>query len=360
MDEIAPVVDNPAMDDVPPIKFARTRDGIDIAYATVGEGRGLIYMQGVPTRHFSLLWKLSEFDRQLAAIAAATGWQWVMFDPRGHGSSGPADQFTLDGFVADLEAVVDALEFDEIGLVGATTANPIAVEFAVRHPERVSRLVLHYPFLRAADALDTPAMAAVRALRHQDWSIFADAAVHIMYGASAGIEENRIMARLMLEAVTPENAGRVHHWVDAIDIRDRAPCIRVPTLVLTEPGMFIGEEFSREVAVAIPHAQFLNAQTREVFAGETWRFLADAPRAASAPYRIPDGAAVALTPREREVLARLVEGDSNREIGLALSLSERTAARHIANIYAKTGAHGRVEVTGYALRHGLVEGELPR
>lgn len=342
------------MDDVPPIRFAPTRDGIDIAYATVGAGRGLIYMQGVPTRHFSLLWKLSEFDRQLAAIAAATGWQWVMFDPRGHGSSGPAERFTLDDFVADLEVVVDALELDQFGLVGATYANPIAVEYAVRHPERVSRLVLHYPFLRASDALDTPVMAAVRSLRQQDWPVFADAAMHIMYGSNAGIEENRIMARILAEAVTPERGRKVYEFVDAIDMTDRAPRVRVPTLVLTEPDLFIAEKFSREVAVTIPAAQFIIAETRERFASETWRFLTDAPRPAQAAQRIPDGAAVRLTPREHEVLGLLVGGESNREIGVMLSLSERTVARHIANIYARTGTHGRAEVTAYALRHDLV------
>jgi DNA-binding NarL/FixJ family response regulator len=60
-----------------------------------------------------------------------------------------------------------------------------------------------------------------------------------------------------------------------------------------------------------------------------------------------------LTERERQVLRLLVEGKSNKEIGEALVLSVRTVERHIANLYSRIGAHGRVEATAYAFRHGV-------
>ncbi len=61
----------------------------------------------------------------------------------------------------------------------------------------------------------------------------------------------------------------------------------------------------------------------------------------------------ALTPRELEVLRLIVSGRSTREISEHLVLSERTVARHIANIYTKIGAHGRAEATAYAFRIGI-------
>jgi DNA-binding NarL/FixJ family response regulator len=53
------------------------------------------------------------------------------------------------------------------------------------------------------------------------------------------------------------------------------------------------------------------------------------------------------------VLRRLAAGCSNRGIVADLGLSVRTVERHVANLYAKTGAHNRAEATGYAARHGL-------
>jgi DNA-binding CsgD family transcriptional regulator len=60
-----------------------------------------------------------------------------------------------------------------------------------------------------------------------------------------------------------------------------------------------------------------------------------------------------LTEREAEILRRLASGESNRAMAAALSLSIRTVEHHVANIYTKIGAAGRVEATAYALRHGL-------
>jgi DNA-binding NarL/FixJ family response regulator len=338
----------------PPIEFARTSDGVSIAYGTVGEGKGLVYMQGIPTRHFSLLWKLSADDRQLAQLAAARERRWVMFDPRGMGSSAAVDSFSLDGFVSDLEAVADKLGLTQFDLVAATYSNPIAVEYAVRHPDRVSHLVLHYPFLRSVDALDTPAMAAVRALREQDWTVYTDASMHILFGNQSSHELARIMAQVLRAAITPERGRKVFQLVDQFDMTHQAARVEVPTLVITEPDVFIAEHYSRAVAAAIDSAQFILAETRERFANETWRFLGVLPDSTIAPSF--DGAhdTASLTPRELEILALLVAGQSNRVIAEGLVLSERTVARHIANIYEKTGAHGRAEVTAHALRHRIV------
>jgi DNA-binding NarL/FixJ family response regulator len=63
-----------------------------------------------------------------------------------------------------------------------------------------------------------------------------------------------------------------------------------------------------------------------------------------------------LTTREVDVLVRLASGLSSKKIGEVLFVSERTVERHIANIYSKTGAHGRADATAWAIRQGLLEG----
>ncbi len=62
----------------------------------------------------------------------------------------------------------------------------------------------------------------------------------------------------------------------------------------------------------------------------------------------------ALSAREREVLALVVRGESNRQIAAALFLSEKTVARHVSNIFGKIGVNSRAAATSYAYQHGLV------
>ncbi len=338
--------------DAPPIQYARTTDGISIAYCAVGVGKALVYMPGVPFRHMSLLWKLSAEDRQLAQLLASLGRRWVMFDPRGMGSSALVDSFSLDGFVSDLEAVADKLDLDEFDLLATTHSNPIAVEYAVRHSDRISHLVLSYPFLRGAEALDTPAFNAARALRGHDWTVYTDAAMHMLFG-EAQAESARMMTQIMRAAVTPERARQVLELVDQFDMTSRAEQVDVPTLVITEPHTFIPIDQSRAVAATIPAARFVLAETREEYILAIGRFLGVLPGGDPTVSMAHRDEAVPLTPRELEVLALLVAGQSNRKIAESLVLSERTVARHIANIYEKTGVHGRAEITAYALRHRL-------
>jgi DNA-binding NarL/FixJ family response regulator len=62
-----------------------------------------------------------------------------------------------------------------------------------------------------------------------------------------------------------------------------------------------------------------------------------------------------LTPREQEVLKLVAEGYTNKQIAEALVISEKTVERHRANILEKLGMRDRVELTRYAIRHGLIE-----
>jgi DNA-binding NarL/FixJ family response regulator len=62
-----------------------------------------------------------------------------------------------------------------------------------------------------------------------------------------------------------------------------------------------------------------------------------------------------LTPREQEVVKLVAEGYTNKQIAETLVISEKTVERHRANILEKLGMRDRVELTRYAIRHGLIE-----
>src|SRR5436305_4558672 len=70
---------------------------------------------------------------------------------------------------------------------------------------------------------------------------------------------------------------------------------------------------------------------------------------AASPEPLPDG----LSPREVQILARVAQGLSNRQIGTTLSISQHTAANHVRSILRKTGCANRTEAASYAHRHRL-------
>jgi DNA-binding CsgD family transcriptional regulator len=79
--------------------------------------------------------------------------------------------------------------------------------------------------------------------------------------------------------------------------------------------------------------------------------LAQLRRLSGSPHARPDDR---LSPREREVLALVATGKTNRAIAAELFLSEKTIARHISNIFTKMALSSRAEATAYAFKHGLV------
>jgi DNA-binding NarL/FixJ family response regulator len=74
----------------------------------------------------------------------------------------------------------------------------------------------------------------------------------------------------------------------------------------------------------------------------------------NAAVTMPTGLVVDLTPREREILACLVDGLSNANIGRALHVSPNTAANHVRSILAKTGCANRTEAAAWSVRNGIV------
>ncbi len=123
-------------------------------------------------------------------------------------------------------------------------------------------------------------------------------------------------------------------------------------------GMVAAEALVR-VGGARQEARGLAADALErlrAIGSQTWARRAEelAARLGSGPIRAPARTPGALTPREREVLALLAEGRSNRAIAGTLVISEATVVRHVANIYAKLQVHSRAQATRVALERGLV------
>jgi len=340
------------------VRFCRSTDGARIAYAAHGDGPPLV----VSTCWLSHL----QFDRQspvwkhwIDDLGSFT--HLVRYDERGFGlSDWDVDDFSFEHRIADLEAVVDAAGLDRFALLGMAQGGQVAIMYALRHPERVTRLILNsaYPTMIVGEdglAMEKAFVELIRVGWARPESEFRRVFTSLMIpGATA--EQMAWLDDLQRVATSTENAIAFREARYGIDVRDVLPDLDLPTLVIQGKDERVNPfEGSRELATLIPGAQLTALDTANhilladepawpVFVSEVRKFLApDAERVARE--RTPDAERQAalhtLTPRERDVLRHVAGGQDNDEIAAALNLSTRTVERHLQNAYLKLGVSGR-------------------
>lgn len=351
------------------IGFSRTTDGVRIAYATAGHGPPLLRVGGWLT-HVEHDWQSPVWQAWLRELTREH--TLARFDIRGSGLSDRAvtDQ-GLEAWVKDLEAVVDSLGWERFPLFGLCQGGAIALAFAARHPERVSRLVLYNAYFRGAytegaDAHKAAEAQALEQLIPVGWgrqigafrSVFAR-----LFSPQAPEEQVSWWEELQRNTATPEDAARLWRGFHELDVRDALERIRVPTLVAHVKGdAVVPFDMGRTLAARIPDARFLPLEGANHviqpgdpgwrdFLGELRAFLAeDDPDNPEVPADFD-----ALTRRERAVLQAVAQGMANGEIGeaLALALAPKTVRNHISNIGAKLGTASRAQLIVQAREAGL-------
>jgi hypothetical protein len=123
------------------IRFAMAPGGVQIAYATSGGGPPLVKAANWMS-HLEFDWRSPVWRHWLVALSEQR--TLVRYDERGCGlSDWEAEDFSLDAWVRDLETVVDTLGLERFPLLGISQGGPVAVAYAVRHPEKVSHLILY-------------------------------------------------------------------------------------------------------------------------------------------------------------------------------------------------------------------------
>ncbi|MFT5488714.1 MAG: pimeloyl-ACP methyl ester carboxylesterase/DNA-binding winged helix-turn-helix (wHTH) protein [Paracoccaceae bacterium] len=245
------------------IRFCESDDGTQIAYATIGAGVPLV-RAGHWLTHLEHDWH-SPVWRPLLDEFAKT-FQVSRYDQRGNGLSDWSIRNTsLDAFVDDLEAVVDAAKLDRFALYGTSQGAPIAVSYAVRHPERVSHLILHGGYvrgrtLRASEAEREQGEAILALMRHgwgKEGSPFIKAFTS-MYIPDGTKEQIDSLADLQAQTVSPENAVVLRTAVDNFDVSELLAKVSVPSLVIhaRNDGVQPLDE-GRKLAAGIKDSEFV-------------------------------------------------------------------------------------------------------
>jgi class 3 adenylate cyclase len=239
----------------PRIQYAKTTDGVSIAFYALGEGMPLVGMPYVPYSHLQLEWQWRDIRSWYERLAEKR--MLVRYDGRGTGlSDREVVDFSLDAHVLDIEAVVDRLDLERFVLMGYLHAGLAAITYAVRHPERVSHLVLWCSYLRSADYLrSSPQLRATRALMREDWETYTETVAHVGYGWSKG-EEARRGAELMRGCVTQKACQAFFAASREFDVTALASQVKSPTLVLHRREVtFPTVDNAKALASQIPDAR---------------------------------------------------------------------------------------------------------
>lgn len=340
---------------VPEVRFARSRDGVRIAWSQHGDGPPLVRV-GTWLTHLQHDWESVVWRHWLTELGDR--FTFVRYDDRGCGlSDRDVPGLGLDAWVADLEAVVEASGSSRVVLFGISQGAAIAVAYAARHPNRVSALVCLGGYARGHAVGERSREQreedeALNTLVRIGWGR-ADATFRRIFTGSLipdGTEaQMRWFDELQRQSTSGATAERLMRARSRIDVSDLAGRVVAPTLILhARDDAMVEFGRGRELAALIPGAQFvpLDGRNHLLLADEpAWRAFLEAfdefMRRASRPALGTTAGRIGVSEREVEVLRLVAAGRSNAEIADALSISVRTVERHLTNLYAKMGLLGR-------------------
>ena len=363
---------------VPPqtIRFCRSPDGVRIAFARLGQGPPLIistcWLSHLEYDLESPVWR--HWVQGMAGIATT-----IRYDERGFGlSDWEVPDFSFESRINDLEAVVDASGFDRFALLGMSQGGPVAIAYALRHPERVSRLILHGSYTASVGPTAESAELedAFTRMIEVGWArpegrfrrVFTD-----MLMPAATPEQMTWVDDLMRMSTSTANAVAFRQQRRDLDVGDLLPRLDVPTLVLHARGDQANDfAEGRRLAAEIPGARLVTLESDNhvlladdpawpVFLSEIDEFLEPDRRAAAnvllrTNSRDMNGnepgsrGLEGLTARELEVLRLVAAGQDNKDIAATLTLSIRTVERHLQTVYRKLDLAGSAQRTAAAAK----------
>jgi pimeloyl-ACP methyl ester carboxylesterase/DNA-binding CsgD family transcriptional regulator len=358
-----------------PVRYARTSDGVNIAYTEFGSGEPVLYMMALPWSNFSVGLQNPCSARHGEELASFC--RLVTLDPRGCGlSDHDAEDLSLDGFAHDVDAVANAIGADRFTLYGSGDASRIAIRYAATRPERVHRLVLWLPSVNSSRLRADPVMRAITPLAYRDWDTFVRTRSHAVVG---GWDLERApyadaFADLMRSGIRPDEFPRMAEAMRHHDVLGDLENVQAPTLVMTrQEAAVYTVSVVGEVAAGIPNAELVTPPgnwlmpctnddiTREIARFMGYSFMPKPADDHEAPAELTttnglNNGANRLSTREREVLELIAQGKTNAEIADALVVAPATASRHVHNILNKLGMSRRAEVAVYAALAGLTAG----
>jgi pimeloyl-ACP methyl ester carboxylesterase/DNA-binding CsgD family transcriptional regulator len=354
------------------VRFVTTSDQVRLAWAQSGPGTpaapAMVKAANWIT-HLEYDWESPVWRHWVRFLSEH--FQLLRYDERGCGLS-QQDVENLDtaNWLPDLEAVIDAARpAQPFVLLGISQGACASIAYAVRHPEKVSHLVLYGGYVRGWALRENPDHV-------REYSALVDFA-ELAWGRPdplyrrlftkrflpAGSEEQlQWFDELCARTVRPAMAGRLLRSRGQADAADLLNQVRVPTVVVHARGDLVSPiSQGQQLAAGIPGAEFVQVDSPNHILLEhepAWqRFQEVVLDFTGVRSRVEDRAFDSLAPREREILAKLVGGLSNTEIGKALFISDKTVRNQLTRIFDKLGVSNRAQAIVFARDHGFRAGD---
>jgi pimeloyl-ACP methyl ester carboxylesterase len=348
------------------IRFAVARDGVRIAYATSGQGPPLLKAANWLS-HLEFDWGSPVWRHWLHGLSERR--TLIRYDERGCGlSDRDIDNFSFDSWVADLETVVEECGVPQFPLLGISQGAAVAIAYAVKHPERVTHLILCGGYGRGRLVRDrSPRMLEeaqmMLKLIELGWGRENDAFRQVFtaqFIPGGSLVQLRWFNELQRISTSPQNAVRFLMEFNRIDVMESAAKVRCPTLVLHARGdERVPFDEGRLLAAQIPGARFvplescnhvlLDEPAWQTFLTSVHGFLGEARAATHLAADIKS----TLTARELQLLELMAAGLDNAAIASFLGLRDKTVRNHVSNIFDKISVRTRAEAIVKAREAGL-------
>ncbi|MBD59406.1 MAG: alpha/beta hydrolase [Citromicrobium sp.] len=252
------------------IRFAKTRDGASIAWASVStKGRTPLVKAANWLSHLELDWEAPIWSPLFRELSQ--NHEFIRYDERGCGvSDWDVEDISFESFVNDLELVVDAAKVDRFPLLGISQGAAVSIEYAARHPDRVSHLILFGGYAagwrHTAKPEEVSEREAVMTLTKSGWGRSNPAYRRLFsqtFMPDATAEELEWFDEFQRRTTSAENAVRFLEAFASIDVRHRLKDVQAPTLVVHSRGdQRIPVAQGQALAAQIPDSQFVGLDTR--------------------------------------------------------------------------------------------------
>ena len=247
------------------IRYCKAADGVRLAYATVGDGPPLL-KSAHWLGHLEYDWEFPILRPFLLGLAKDR--TLVRYDARGNGlSDWDVHEISLDAWVSDMETVADSAGLDRFPLVGFSQGCAVSIAYAVRHPERVSHLVLYGGFATGQNKRPDLTVEmrerfnALKTLVRQGWGA-GNPAFRQLFTSSlmptATKEQMEAFNELQRLSGSPEGAVRYMQTVADLDVSELLSKVKAPTLVMhVRDELTVSIDRGRELAAGIPGARLV-------------------------------------------------------------------------------------------------------
>jgi pimeloyl-ACP methyl ester carboxylesterase len=250
------------------VRYAQASDGVRVAYWTLGSGEPLLYMAGGPWNHIEV-WDVPQCREWYERLAGQM--MLVRYDVRGTGlSQREIDDYSISAQVGDLESVANELGLERFNVFAAGDAGPTALQFAVKSPQRVGRIILWCSWPRGSDFQSSPRIQAWRGLIDEDWDLMVDTCAHLAFGWDAG-DVGRRAANAFRESISREETQAHLEAMMEVDVTPMLDKVTHPVLVLHRNAVsWLPVDIALRLASSIPGSRLaiLEGETTAPYLGD--------------------------------------------------------------------------------------------